>query len=118
MRTMRLREGEMGEYLTFRKHYTPGIIHVLFWILLFANTLDAFFGGHDFWGAVFTLFVGPVLLRIVCELILVLFEINDSLIEIRNSPKPAPVEVFTPSHPLPAANPPSTPPPPSNPSVE
>ena len=29
----------MGEYLSFRKHYTPGIIHVLFWVLLLANTL-------------------------------------------------------------------------------
>ena len=74
----------MGEYLSFRKHYTPGIIHVLFWVLLFANTMDAFFGGHDFWGAVFTLFVGPVLLRIICELILILFEINESLLAIRS----------------------------------
>jgi hypothetical protein len=82
----------MGEYLSFRKHYTPGIIHVLFWVLLFANTMEAFFGGHDFWGAVFTLFVGPVLLRIICELILILFEINDSLIAIRNE-RAAPVEV-------------------------
>ena len=57
----------------------------MFWVLLFANTMDAFFGGHDFWGAVFTLFVGPILLRIVCELILVLFEINDNLAELRKS---------------------------------
>ena len=55
-----------------------------FWVLLFANTMEAFFGGHDFWGAVFTLFVGPVLLRVVCELILILFEINDSLSAMRN----------------------------------
>jgi hypothetical protein len=74
----------MGEYLSFRKHYTPGIIHVLFWVLLFANTMEAFFGGHDFWGAVFTLFVGPVLLRVICELILILFEINESLLAIRS----------------------------------
>jgi hypothetical protein len=87
-------EGEVGEYLSFRKHYTPTIIHVLFWILLFANTMDAFFGGHDFWGAVFTLFVGPVLLRIVCELILVLFEINDTLTEIRDSRRVTPVEII------------------------
>jgi hypothetical protein len=79
----------MGEYLSFRKHYTPGIIHVLFWVLLFANTLEAFFGGHDFWGAVFTLFVGPVLIRVACELILILFEINDSLTALRNAQAPA-----------------------------
>ena len=78
----------MGEYLSFRKHYTPGIIHVLFWVLLFANTVEAFFGGHDFWGAVFTLFVGPVLIRVACELILILFEINDSLTIIRNAQAP------------------------------
>jgi len=86
----------MGEYLSFRKHYTPGIIHVLFWVLLFANTMDAFFGGHDFWGAAFTLFVGPVLLRIICELILILFEINDSLTEMRNNQRPVPIEIVPP----------------------
>jgi hypothetical protein len=102
MQAQRLREGEMGEYLTFRKHYTPGIIHVLFWVLLFANTADAFFGGHDFWGAVFTLFVGPVLLRIVCELILVLFEINDNLTEIRKTRNAAPDATI----PLPSSTPP------------
>ena len=85
----------MGEYLSFRKHYTPGIIHVLFWVLLFANTMEAFFGGHDFWGAVFTLFVGPVLLRIICELILILFEINDSLIALRNAQAPVPTTSAT-----------------------
>jgi hypothetical protein len=81
----------MGEYLSFRKHYTPGIIHILFWVLLFANTLEAFFGGHDFWGAIFTLFVGPVLIRVACELILILFEINDSLSAIRNGQAPTPL---------------------------
>ena len=80
----------MGEYLSFRKHYTPGIIHVLFWVLLAANTLEALFNGHDFWGGLFTLVVGPVLIRVVCEVILILFEINDSLTAIRNGQAPAP----------------------------
>jgi hypothetical protein len=79
----------MGEYLSFRKHYTPTIIHVLFWVLLVANTLEALFNGHDFLGAVFTLFVGPVLIRVACELILILFEINDSLIALRSNQTPA-----------------------------
>ena len=98
----------MGEYLSFRKHYTPGIIHVLFWVLLAANTLDALFGGHDFWGGTFTLFVGPVLIRVACELILILFEINDSLIALRTSQTPATpsatvVEIVPPSSTPPAA---------------
>ena len=79
----------VGEYLSFRKHYTPGIIHVLFWVLLFANTVEALFNGHDFWGGLFTLVVGPVLIRVACELILILFEINDSLTVIRNNQTPA-----------------------------
>jgi hypothetical protein len=101
----------MGEYLSFRKHYTPGIIQVLFWVLLFANTLEALFNGHDFWGGLFTLVVGPVLIRVACELILILFEINDSLTALRKAQTPAPsapassatvVEIVSPS--------PSTPP--------
>jgi hypothetical protein len=81
-------------------------------VLLVANTLEALFGGHDFCGAVFTLFVGPVLIRVVCELILILFEINDSLIALRNAQAPAPsapatsatvVEIVPPSTTPPAA---------------
>jgi hypothetical protein len=87
----------MGEYLSFRKHYTPGIIHVLFWVLLFANTVEALFNGHDFWGGLFTLVVGPVLIRVACELILILFEINDSLTVIRNN------QASAPTAPIPAA---------------
>ena len=79
----------VGEYLSFRKHYTPGIIHVLFWVLLVANTVEALVNGHDVLGAVFELFVGPVLIRVVCELILILFEINDSLTALRNAQAPA-----------------------------
>jgi hypothetical protein len=97
----------VGEYLSFRKHYTPGIIHVLFWVLLFANTVEALFNGHDFWGGLFTLVVGPVLIRVACELILILFEINDSLTVIRNSQAPAPaatlVEIVAPA----SSNPPA-----------
>ena len=99
----------MGEYLSFRKHYTPGIIHVLFWVLLLANTLEALFNGHDFWGGLFTLVVGPVLIRVACELILILFEINDSLTALRNAQAPtAPpsatvVEIVAPSSTTPPA---------------
>jgi len=92
----------MGEYLSFRKHYTPGIIHVLFWVLLAANTLEALFNGHDFWGGLFTLVVGPVLIRVVCEVILILFEINDSLTAIRNGQAPG-TQTHTPSAPAPSA---------------
>ena len=99
----------VGEYLSFRKHYTPGIIHVLFWVLLFANTVEALFNGHDFWGGLFTLVVGPVLIRVACELILILFEINDSLTAIRNNQTPAPAATVVDVVPSPANPPAGTP---------
>ena len=95
----------MGEYLSFKKLFTPYLIQIVFWIAFGFNTIDAFFGGHSFFGAVFYLIVGPILIRIICEVMVVVFEINNTLTEIRDEQrrqavaamfKPEPISTTTP----------------------
>ncbi len=88
----------MGEYLSFKKLFTPYLVQVIFWIAVIFNTIDAFFGGHSFFGAVFYLIVGPILIRIICEALVVVFEINNTLAEIRDEQrKQAVAAMFVPT---------------------
>lgn len=93
----------MGDFLSFDRLFTPTLIRYLFWIALIANTLDAFFGGHDFGGMLFTLIAGPILIRIFCEGIIVMFEMNATLKDIRKELRPA---VPAPLDPISSSTPP------------
>jgi hypothetical protein len=95
----------MGEYLSFNKLFTPYLVPVVFWLAVIFNTIDALFGGHSFMGAVFYLIVGPVLIRIACEVLIEAFKISETLGEIRDEQrkqavaamfKPEPVSTTTP----------------------
>ena len=74
----------MAEYLSFRKLITPLIIQVVFWIAVSANTIEALFYSGGFFNGLFMLIVGPLVIRIVCEGLIVVFEINSTLTEIRD----------------------------------
>lgn len=71
----------MGEYLTFKKMITPMVIQILFWIgvvIVVIAGLVAMFQGAFLQG-LFTVLVGPVLVRVYAELIIVMFRINDGV---------------------------------------
>ena len=76
----------MNDILTFEKLITPMIIQVLFWIVLVLIVLSAL-------GAMFTqsflmglgmLVLGPIFWRVYCEIMIVLFRMNDNLRAIRH----------------------------------
>ena len=84
----------MEEYLKFRKMITPIVIQVLFWIgiaaveiggiiaIVFgiaANNLGAVFAGLLY------MLLGPILVRVYCEVIIVLFRILDVLGDIKRN---------------------------------
>jgi len=75
----------MGEYLSFRKLITPLMIQVLFWVAVLGNTIRALFYSGGFWEGLFLLIIGPILIRIFCEGLIVIFEINNTLTEIRDN---------------------------------
>ena len=83
----------MDEYLTFRKMITPIIIQVVFWIgavlvaliglwKIFIGATADYKGGEDVLIGLVVLFLGPLFWRIFCELLIVIFRINDTLTEI------------------------------------
>ena len=93
----------MNDFLAFRKMVTPVIIQVLFWVgtilclvaglvTIGGATLLSAQGGIQAPLAVlaglayFTL--GPLVVRIYCEILIVVFRMNETLTEIRNSLTP------------------------------
>ncbi|HEY60712.1 MAG TPA: DUF4282 domain-containing protein [Anaerolineae bacterium] len=86
----------MEDYLSFRKMITPIIIKVLFWIgvavsvisglVMIGGSFGRYGGGATtFLMGLFTIILGPVAVRIYCEIIILFFRINDTLTEIREA---------------------------------
>ena len=82
----------MEDFLTFKKMITPVIIQILFWIMIalvvIYSILTMFQSG--FLTGLLLLVVGPVMVRVWCEILIVIFnmsgflhDINESLKEIK-----------------------------------
>ncbi len=78
----------MQEFLTFRKFITPVIIQIIFWLgvagVIIAG-LVTIFGGGGAGGAVSGLLMivlGPIFVRLYCELIIVGFRMLEALDKI------------------------------------
>lgn len=76
----------MEDFLAFRKMLTPIIIQVVFWIgivVCVLGGLAAIIGGSM--AGLFVLLVGPIIVRIYCEILILLFKMNDTLTDIKNA---------------------------------
>ena len=72
---------DIGDYLTFRAMITPAIIQIVFWVLVAGSVLGSLgtmFNGSFLLGLV-NLVVGPLVIRILCELVLVTFKMNEGI---------------------------------------
>jgi hypothetical protein len=87
---------EPKDFLTFKKMITPTIIQLLFWILaglavilgligIVNGATSSFGGGGQVLAGLMLLVLGPVAVRVYCEILIVLFRMNETLTEIRNS---------------------------------
>ena len=86
----------MQEFLSFKKMITPIIIQALFWIFTVIAVLSGLVmivhgagsygggGGQVLMGLVWIL-LGPIVARIYCEILIVIFSINDTLLEIKKN---------------------------------
>jgi len=78
----------MQDYLAFRKWIAPVVIRVLFWL----GVLVVVLGGlrmafiENFLGGLAIIIVGPILVRLIAEILLIPFVIRDMLLEV---PAPA-----------------------------
>jgi len=73
----------INDYLTFKKMITPVILHILFWVLVAIAVLFGLYtmvqvpGG--FVMGLLTMILGPVVIRIYVEIIMVMFKINEGV---------------------------------------
>ena len=74
--------------LGFNRMITPALITGFYWLLLVVLVVGAFSASSDvvpggFFGKIVIIVVGAVLVRVWCELLIVIFKINDNLKAIR-----------------------------------
>jgi len=77
----------MNDFLSFKKMITPLIIQFVFGlgvILCVIGGLIAMFQGQFFPGLMFIV-VGPLSVRIYCEIVILAFRINETLTEIERN---------------------------------
>lgn len=78
----------MQDYLTFKKMITPMIIQIIFWLGVAATVLMGLYTMFtlSFIHGLIMVLVGPIAVRIWCELVILAFRINENLVEIKNKP--------------------------------
>ena len=87
-------DSPMADFLAFRKFATPALVQIVFWIgtLIFliwgSNVIAAANSRWEtnevmVWSGIAILALGPVVLRIAGELILVVFRINEQIEDLR-----------------------------------
>jgi len=87
----------MGDFLAFRKMITPVFIQIIFWIGVVACVIGGIVfmvsGGPSYYGyssggsnvlaGLLILIFGPLYVRVICELMILFFRMNDTLTEIK-----------------------------------
>ena len=86
------------EFLNFDKMITPSIIKFVFWIgsgltilsgliMMISGAASSYGGGIQVFLGILTILIGPFVIRIYCELLILFFKIHETLQEInkRNS---------------------------------
>jgi hypothetical protein len=84
----------MEDFFKFRKMITPAIIQVLFWVgavgsiiaglIIMGISFDSHYGGGGvFLTGLLIMLLGPIVVRIYCELLIVFFRMNETLTEIK-----------------------------------
>jgi hypothetical protein len=85
----------MKDFLAFRTMLTPIIIQAVFWVGVAVCVIAGMFyiltgvgqytGGPNVVKGVLLLFLGPIGVRIYCEILIIFFRINETLTEIKHS---------------------------------
>ena len=77
----------MKDFLLFRQMLFPAIVQVIFGVASIVCVLMGLYGvfHHDVFTGIAAIVLGPLCIRILCEYLIVLFRINNTLTEIKNS---------------------------------
>ncbi len=80
------------DFFSFRRMLTPLIIQTVFWVALaacvLAGVITMFLPDGGVLRGLETLIFGPLIVRIVCELVILFFRMNETLTDIRNILRP------------------------------
>jgi hypothetical protein len=83
----------MKDFITFRKMIAPILLKILFWPALAANIFfSVWLIVEGNWIGIVPLFVGSLFIRVIFEIFLLLFTMNENLFEIRRSLRDMKVE--------------------------
>lgn len=83
----------MKDFITFRKMIAPILLKILFWPALVANIFfSVWLIVEGNWIGIVPLFVGSLFIRVIFEIFLLLFTMNENLFEIRRSLRDMKVE--------------------------
>jgi len=85
----------MEDFLKFNKMITPIIIRILFWIgvsiCVIGGIIVIVYGASTYYGGggivflgLLLLLLGPLAVRVYCEILIVLFSINNTLTDLKN----------------------------------
>jgi hypothetical protein len=100
----------MQDFLSFRRMITPVIIQIIFWLYVAFFVIGGFvvmFSGSRGSGVlpgIGMVLLGPVVARIFCEILIIMFRMNETLTDIRaalrGQPPVMPVQpVYPPQYP-------------------
>jgi hypothetical protein len=80
-----------SEFISFRRMVTPVIIQILFWIGVAGSVLVGLvaLGNDEPVAGLLLIVLGPLFVRIYCELLIVIFRIHDSLRAVERNTAPA-----------------------------
>lgn len=76
------------DFLMFKRMITPYLIQAFFWfgtLLCIIAAVNSWINGHGIVIALQTLFIGPLIVRIFCELLIIIFRIDENLVAIRQN---------------------------------
>lgn len=88
-------KGFVKTFLSFDKMITPAIIKIIFYIGLVISVLGSIgmiiYGMNAYYGGgvqvligILSLIFSPIIVRVYCELLIIIFKIHESLVEIKN----------------------------------
>jgi hypothetical protein len=79
----------MTDFLLFRRMLTPVLVQLIFWLgviaCIFTGIVDI--ARNQILAGLQILILGPILVRVFCEVLILFFRINETLTEIKNTVK-------------------------------
>lgn len=79
-----MEQDAVKDFLSFKKMITPSVIQIIFWLGVGFCVLGGLYTmfAADFLSGLVTLLVGPIVIRIYCEIMIIFFRMNQSLHEM------------------------------------